>query len=67
MEMRQIMQTLVEAYWKRPAIEAELIAMTGELTRDAEKIAGPAPGDRPDLFGIEPSSFDAVMLSEVGR
>ena len=67
MEMRQIMEALVEAYWARPAIEAELVAMTGELTRDAEKIAGRAAGDRSDLFGIEPSSFDAVMLSEVGR
>jgi hypothetical protein len=67
METRQIVQALVEAYWKRPTIEAELVAMTGEMIRDAEKIAGRIPGDRSDLFGIEPSSFDAVMLSEVGR
>ena len=67
METRQIMEALVEAYWKRPAIEAELVAMTGELTRDAEKIAGRAPCGRSDLFGTEPSSFDAVMLPEVGR
>jgi hypothetical protein len=64
METRQIMEALVEAYWKRPAIEAELVAMSGELIRDAEKIAGRAHGERSDLFGIEPSSFDAVMLSE---
>jgi hypothetical protein len=67
METRQIMEALVVAYWKRPAIEAELVAMSGELTRDAEKIAGRTLGGRSDLFGIEPSSFDAVMLSEVGR
>lgn len=67
METHQIMEALVEAYWKRPAIEAELVAMSGELARDAEKIAGRTPGGRSDLFGIEPSSFDAVMLSEVGR
>ncbi|MDH4439297.1 MAG: hypothetical protein QE284_02830 [Rhizobium sp.] len=67
METRQIMQALVEAYWKRPAIEAELVAMSGELTRDAEKIAARTPGGRCDFFGIEPSSFDAVMLSEVTR
>jgi hypothetical protein len=67
METRQIMEALVEAYWKRPAIEAELVAMCGELARDAEKIAGRVPSNRSDLFGIEPSSFDAVMLSEVPR
>lgn len=67
METREIMQALVEAYWQRPAIEPELVAMTGELMRDAEKIAGRMHGGRSDLFGIEPSSFDAVMLSEVPR
>lgn len=64
MDTHQIMEALVEAYWKRSAIEAELIAMSGELTRDAEKIAGRVPGGHSDLFGIEPSSFDTVMLSE---
>ncbi|TPP05930.1 hypothetical protein [Rhizobium glycinendophyticum] len=67
MDTRQIMEALAEAYWKRPAVEAELVAMIGELTRDAEKIAGRVPAGRSDLFGIEPSSFDAVLLSEVTR
>jgi hypothetical protein len=67
METRQIMEALAEAYWGRPAIEAELVAMTGELARDAEKIASRVPGGRSNLFGIEPSSFDAVMRSELER
>ncbi len=67
METRQIMEALVKACWKRSANEAELVAMSGELTRDAEKIAGRVPGNRSDLFGIEPSNFDAVMLSETKR
>lgn len=67
MDVKDIMAALAEAYWQRPAIEAELVAMTGELARDSETIAPSPFGTGGALFNTEPAQFDALMLAEAAR
>ncbi|KAA3511626.1 MULTISPECIES: hypothetical protein [Agrobacterium] len=67
MDEKQIMAALAQAYWGRPAVEPELVAMTGELARDSATIAPPRHGQDATLFDVEPAHYDALMLTEAKR
>lgn len=60
-DLRLIATGLAETYWKRPPVEAEIVAMTGEMERDSLKIAVQQPdGDNP-FFSIEPAHYYALL------
>lgn len=67
MEMKNIMGSLAETYWGRPADEAELVAMAGEAMRDQAKIAPPFGGQAGLLFDTEPAHFNALLIAESGQ
>jgi hypothetical protein len=65
--LETMMAKLVDTYWGRPAVEAELIAMAGEVKRDAAAIAPSPLGNNGGLFNTEPAHYDALMLKEAGQ
>ncbi|UHS58430.1 hypothetical protein [Agrobacterium vaccinii] len=67
MDTKDIVAALAEYYWGRPAVEAELTAMAGEVARDSIAIAPSALGKSGALFNIEPAHFDALLLAEAKR
>ena len=67
MDTKEIMAAMAQTYWQRPAVEAELLAMAGEVARDSAAIAPSPFGKSGALFNTEPSHFDAVMLAETKR
>ncbi|XUY28884.1 hypothetical protein RMR21_017500 [Agrobacterium sp. rho-8.1] len=67
MDNKDIVAALAQAYWARPAVEAELVAMAGEMARDSAAIAPSPLGKGGALFNIEPAHFDAFLLSEAKR
>ncbi|NTF09014.1 hypothetical protein G6L37_23080 [Agrobacterium rubi] len=67
MDNKDIVAALAQAYWARPAVEAELVAMAGEVARDSAAIAPSALGKGGALFNTEPTHFEALMLAEAER
>jgi hypothetical protein len=65
-DLKETADVLVRLYWDRPAVEAELVAMAGEMDRDSRAIAPPRGSGENVFFALEPSSFDALMASEEG-
>lgn len=64
-EFKEIADTLARLYWARPANEAEMVAMAGEMQRDSAAIAPPREGEGNVFFSIEPSTYYALMAREV--
>jgi hypothetical protein len=67
MEIEDVMKALAQAYWGRPAIDAELVAMVGEWRRDSAAIAASLEGRSGALFTIEPAAFDRILKTEADR
>lgn len=67
MDLEDVMKTLAQTYWGRPAIDAELLAMVGEMRRDSTAIAAIAEAQDGALFSVEPAAFDRILRQEVGR
>jgi hypothetical protein len=67
MEIEDVMKALAQAYWGRPAIDAELVAMVGEWRRDSSAIAASPEGRSGALFTIEPAAFDRILKTEADR
>lgn len=67
MDNKDTVAALAHAYLGRPAIEAEVVAMAGEIARDSLAIAPSAFGKDGGLFSTEPALFDALMLTEAKR
>jgi uncharacterized protein (DUF2132 family) len=67
MDIKDIADALAQTYWARPSVEAELVAMAGEMVRDSAAIAPSPLGKGGALFTIEPAHFDALMLGEAKR
>jgi hypothetical protein len=67
MDVEDVMKTLAQSCWDRPAIDAELVAMVGELERDVMAIAAWPDGRHGALFNIEPATFDGIMVAEAKR
>ncbi|NTF34523.1 hypothetical protein [Rhizobium skierniewicense] len=67
MDNRDMVAALAQGYWARPAVEAELVAMAGEMARDSAAIAPSPLGKGGALFNVEPAHFDALLLSEAKR
>lgn len=67
MDFQDVMKTLAQSCWGRPAIDAELIAMVGELTRDVIAIASLTEAENGAFFTIEPAAFDRIQLDEAKR
>lgn len=63
-ELKDIADTLARLYWARPANEAEMVAMAGEMQRDSSAIAPPRVGEGNVFFSLEPSTFYALMATE---
>jgi hypothetical protein len=64
MDIEDVTKTLAQSCWGRPAIDAELIAMVGELQRDVVAIATMAEGKGGRLFSVEPATFDRLLTAE---
>ncbi len=67
MDIKDLVEVLAENYWGRPAVDAELLAMAGEIARDSAAIAPSPLGQSGALFNIEPAHFDALLLAEAKR
>lgn len=67
MDTKDIVAAIAENYWGRPAVEAELVAMAGEIARDSAAIAPSPLGQSGALFNIEPAHFDILLLAEAKR
>jgi hypothetical protein len=65
-ELKEMADALIRLYWARPAVEAELVAMAGEMERDSRAVAPPRGSGENVFFALEPSTFDALMASEEG-
>ncbi|HWU64425.1 MAG TPA: hypothetical protein VN112_20600 [Ensifer sp.] len=63
-ELKEIADTLARLYWARPANEAEMVAMAGEMERDSTAIAPPREGEGNVFFALEPSTFFALLSKE---
>ncbi|MET3615022.1 hypothetical protein ABID16_003365 [Rhizobium aquaticum] len=63
-ELKEIADTLALLYWARPANEAEMVAMAGEMQRDSAAIAPPRAGEGNVFFSIEPATYYALMSKE---
>lgn len=63
-ELKDIADTLARMYWGRPANEAEMVAMAGEMQRDSAAIAPPREGKGNVFFSIEPATYYALMAKE---
>jgi hypothetical protein len=66
MDIEDLMQSLAQTYWGRPAIDPELVAMVGEMRRDIA-IANAPEGQNGSLFNIEPAAFDHILQGEADR
>lgn len=64
MDIEDVMKTLAQSCWGRPAIDTELIAMVGELKRDVMMIANMSDERDRRLFNLEPANFDQILNSE---
>jgi hypothetical protein len=64
---RDVAAFLAEAYWSRPAVEPELVAMSGEIARDSAWVAAISMADETDIFSLEPAHYAALMLKEAGE
>lgn len=67
MDVEDIMKTLAQSCWGRPAIDAELVAMVAEFKRDVMAIATSPEGRNGALFNIEPATFDGILAAEAKR
>ncbi|MBX9469880.1 MAG: hypothetical protein KL839_19405 [Rhizobium sp.] len=67
MDIEDVMKALAQAYWGRPAVDPELVAMVGELRRDSAAIAAAPEGRNGALFNIEPAAFDRILQMEADR
>ena len=63
-ELKDIADTLARIYWARPANEAEMVAMAGEMQRDSAAIAPSRKGEGNVFFSLEPSTYYALMAKE---
>ncbi|MFN4205228.1 MAG: hypothetical protein ACK4HG_02460 [Agrobacterium albertimagni] len=64
MDIEDVMKTLAQSCWGRPAIDAELVAMVGELKRDVTAVATLSDGKDGSLFNVEPAAFDRILRAE---
>lgn len=67
MDIEDVMKALAQSCWGRPAIDAEVIAMVGELERDVKAIATMPEGFQGALFNIEPATFEQILQKEASR
>jgi hypothetical protein len=67
MDLEDVMKALAQAYWGRPASDAELVAMVGEWHRDSSSIAASPQGQQGALFTVEPAAFDRILQTEADR
>lgn len=67
MDIENAVKTLAQAFWGRPPVSAELVAMVGEVERDSFAIAAAAEGQNGGLFNIEPAHFDHLLQKEAER
>lgn len=67
MDLEDVMKTLAQSCWGRPAIDTELVAMVDELTRDVIAIASLPEGRDGALFAVEPAAFDRLLQDEAKR
>jgi hypothetical protein len=67
MDIEDVMKALSQAYWGRPAIDPELVAMVGEMRRDSAAIAASPEGQQGALFNLEPAAFDRILQTEADR
>lgn len=67
MDIEDVMKALAQAYWGRPASDAELVAMVGEMRRDSAAIAASPEGQGGALFTVEPAAFDRILQTEADR
>ncbi len=52
---------LVQCWLGRPAIDAEIVAMEGQMERTREHVAENPLGRGGAVFSVEPASYDAEM------
>jgi hypothetical protein len=64
---KDVAAMLAETYWQRPANEAELIAMAGEILRDSAWVSAQASSTDNVYFSIEPAHYDGLMRKEAER
>lgn len=67
MDIEHVMKTIAQSCWGRPAIDAELVAMVGELERDVMAIVAWPDGRNGAMFNIEPATFDGILAAEAKR
>lgn len=66
-DLKTAMATLAQKHLGRAATDEEISAMAQEVERDSRWIAPHAYGRNGAMFHLEPASFRAVLLSEIGE